>query len=161
MLLLDDIRLHHPKARRRPMNSRAMRRAVRSARAVLHGFQILEFAKEPRTRRLLAAAADSGVPPVTAISGKLLQFIPAKDAKLTPLKQYAGLCVRAVLEEEGFEIADTGVRVSKDPIFKSGATYRRVQAEKSGTPALLVRLILTLTEEEKGEALKLLGKGQQ
>ncbi len=48
--------------------SRTMQRARRSARAVKHGAEILDFVQEPKTRRLLVAAAESGAPPVTAIS---------------------------------------------------------------------------------------------
>ena len=136
--------------------SKAMRRAARSARAVLRGTEILELVLEPKIRRLLVVAAESGAPPVTAISGELLQRISAKDAKLMPLKQFAGLCVRAVLEEEGFEVAETGVRVSNDPIFRTGSTYQRVQVGKSDNSALLVRFIQSLTEEEAREAIRLL-----
>ena len=140
------------------MQPKAMRRATRSARALRHGPEVLELIQEPKTRRLLVAAAERGEPPVTAISDKLLQLIPAKNAKLMPLKQFAGLCVRAVLEEEGFEVAETGVRVSNDPIFRTGSTYQRVKAEKSASSSLLVRLIEGLTEEEARQALSLLRK---
>jgi hypothetical protein len=143
------------------MQAKAMRRAVRSARAVIRGPEILELVRESKSRRLLIAAAESGVPPVTAISGKLLQLIPVKDAKLTPLKQFTGLCVRAVLEEEGFQVAETGVRVSNDPIFRTGSTYHRIKVDAPGSPGLLVRIIQNLTDEEAKEALRLLRKRQQ
>jgi hypothetical protein len=78
-----------------------------------------------------------------------------------PLKQFAGLCVRAVLEEEGFEVAETGVRVSNDPIFRTGSTYQRVKAQKSASSSLLVRLIGALTEEEARQALQSLRKRQK
>jgi hypothetical protein len=120
----------------------------------------LELIQEPKTRRLLVAAAERGEPPVTAISDKLLQLIPAKDAKLMPLKQFAGLSVRAVLEEEGFEVAETGVRVSNDPVFRTGSTYRRIQAEQRRSSELLVRIIQDLTDEEARQALRLLRKRQ-
>ena len=142
------------------MQSKAMRRATRSARALRHGPEVLELIQEPKTRRLLVAAAERGEPPVTAISDKLLQLIPAKDAKLMPLKQFAGLCVRAVLEEEGFEVAETGVRVSNDPVFRTGSTYRRIQAEQRRSSELLVRIIQDLTDEEARQALRLLRKRQ-
>jgi hypothetical protein len=141
------------------MQTKAMRRAARSARAVLHGPEILELVQEPKTRRALVAAAESGVPPVTAISGKLVKFIPTKDAKLLPLKQFTGLCVRAVLEEEGFEVADTGVRVSNDQIFRTGSTYRRIQVEQRATSEVLLRIIQTL--EEATQALRRLHKRLQ
>ena len=70
------------------------------------------------------------------------------------MKQFVGVCIRDVLEEEGFELVESGVRVSKDPIFRTGSTYQRVQAGKS--VALLVRIIETLTDEEAREAIRLL-----
>src|SRR5258707_1124622 len=96
------------------MSSKAMRRAVRSARALRDGGRILKFVQEPKTRRLLVAVAESGAPPVTAISSGLQELVGPKEAKLAPVKQFAGMCVRAVLEEEGFERAEPGVRVSND-----------------------------------------------
>jgi hypothetical protein len=109
--------------------------------------------QEAKIRRLLVAAADSGAPPVTAISGKLLELVGPKDAKLTPVRQFTGLCVRAVLEEEGFELAEVGVRLSQDPVFRTGAVYRRQSASESTD--LLSRLVESLTDEEAGR-LKLL-----
>ena len=105
------------------MESKAMRRAVRSARAVLHGVRILEFIRDPRTRQKLIAAAETGTPPTTAISSRLAELVGARDVKLQPVKQFAGVCVRAVLEEEGFQVAAKGVRVSNDPVFRTGSTY--------------------------------------
>ena len=143
------------------MTTRAMRRARRSAGALKYGPEVLELIQEPKTRRLLVDAAERGAPPVTAISDKLLQVIPAKELKLMPLKQFAGLCVRAVLEEEGFEVAEAGVRVSNDPIFRTGSTYQRVKAQKSASSSLLERLIGALTEDEARQALSLLRNRQR
>jgi hypothetical protein len=130
-----------------------MQRARRSARAVKYGPEILEFVQELKTRRLLVAAAATGAPPVTAISGKLQQLIGPEFAKLTPIRQFTGLCVRAVLEEEGFELAEVGVRLSKDPVFRTGAVYRRQSA--SDSTDLLGRFAESLTDEE-ARRLKLL-----
>jgi len=139
--------------------SKAMRRAVRSSRAVLHGAKILEWIQQPKVRRALAAAAESGVPPVTAISSKMISdVISTKDAKLPPVRQFIGLCVRAVLQEEGFEVAEAGVRVSNDPIFRSGSTYRRMQTEQQVTSGLLARIVESLTDEEAREVASLLRK---
>ena len=143
------------------MTTKAMRRATRSARALRHGPEVLELIQDPEIRRLLVDAAETGAPPVTAISGELLERIPTKDAKLMPLKQFAGLCVRAVLEEEGFEVAEAGVRVSNDPIFRTGSTYQRVKAQKSASSSLLERLIGALTEDEARQALSLLRNRQR
>src|SRR5260370_12335652 len=106
------------------MESKAMRRAVRSARAVLHGTRILEFIQRPETRQKLIAAAEAGVPPVTAVSSQIVR-LSQRQAKLSPVKQFVGLCVRAVLEQEGFQGAAKGGRGSKDPIFRTRSTYQR------------------------------------
>jgi hypothetical protein len=136
------------------VQTKAMRRAERTARAVLHGEEILQFIQSPRARKHLVQAAELGLPPVTAISSDVQKLVGKRDAKLSPIKQYAGLCIRAVLEEEGFELVQTGVRVSNDPIFRTGSVYQRRQQPQP--PAdLLARLIQSLTEEEIGELLKL------
>jgi hypothetical protein len=66
-----------------------------------------------------------------------------------------------VLEEEGFELVETGVRVRKDPVFKTASVYQRVSIpEKRGATELLVRLIASLTDAEAHQALTLLKKRQ-
>jgi hypothetical protein len=106
----------------------------------------LEFIQEPKSRRLLVAAAEAGVPAVTAVSGKLQELVGLKDAKLAPVKQFTGLCVRAVLEEEGFEVVGAGVRLSNDPVFSTGSVYRR--RTDTGSTDLLARIAASLTDEE-------------
>lgn len=133
-----------------------MRRAARSARAVVKGDVILKMIQEQKTRRLLVKAAESGAVPVTAISGKLLEQIGARDAKLLPIRQFVGLCVRAVLEEEGFALAESGVRVSNDPVFRTGSTYRRSENGTNHHTDLLDRIIERLTDQEASRALDLL-----
>jgi hypothetical protein len=136
------------------VESKAMRRAVRSARAVLHGARILEFVRGPQIRQKLIAAAESGAPPITAISSRLMDLVGAKDVKLLPVKQFAGICVRAVLEEEGFQVAAKGVRVSNDPVFRTGSTYERPMTTKKTT--FLARLVQCMTDNEATEVLELL-----
>jgi hypothetical protein len=133
-----------------------MQRVERSARAVLHGSEILQFVRTSKVRAKLVAAAETGAPPVTAISAELINLIGAVDAKLAPIKQFTGRCVRAVLEEAGFEIAETGVRLSKDPLFRTASVYKRASAGKTGATALLVRFIETLTDAEARQAQQLL-----
>src|SRR5215204_2573049 len=126
-----------------------MNRARRSARAILHGPELLDLVTNPTVRKMLITAAEAGHPPVTAISGDFQKLIGHTDAKLTPVRQFVGLSVRAVLEEEGFEVAETGVRLSNDPVFRSGAVYRRA-ATPAETPSsdLLQRFVHALTDEE-------------
>jgi hypothetical protein len=132
-----------------------MRRALRSARAVMHGGRILDFVRQNKTRLLLVAAAESGAPPVTAISEQLVKLIGIRDAKLQPVKQFVGVCVRAVLEEEGFNVAEKGVRVSGDPVFRTGSTYERA-ADEPAESSFLARFVANLTDSEALQVLNLL-----
>jgi hypothetical protein len=137
--------------------SKAMQRARRAARAVLHGPKILDFMTSDRARALLISAAQAGHPPVAAVSGELVRLVGLKDAKLTPVKQYVGACIRAVLDEEGFEVAETGVRLSGDPIFRTGAVYRKATAQPaSSAHDVLRRWLGALTDEEAALALRIL-----
>ena len=139
------------------MVKKSMQRVERSARAVLHGAEILQFVRMPKVRTKLIATAETGAPPETANSLELINLIGEDDAKLAPIKQFTGRCVRAVLEEAGFEIAETGVRLSKDPLFRTASVYTRASASaKAGATALLVRFIETLTDAEARQALQLL-----
>ena len=135
---------------------KSMRRARRSARAITHGREILELVQNTRSRKDLVKAAESGSPPVTAISAKLVDLVGLKEAKLAPIKQFTGLCIRAVLEEEGFQVAETGVRLSNDAVFRTGAVYKRLHVENEEAPDLLHRIITGLTDEEAKQALMLL-----
>src|SRR5262249_2782529 len=98
--------------------------------------------------------AESGAPPITAISGPLMELVGANDVKLQPVKQFAGICVRAVLEEEGFQLAAKGVRVSNDPVFRTGSTYERIP--KTTKTTFLARVVQCMTDEEANEVLELL-----
>ena len=134
----------------------AMQRAIRSARALHQGPEILALMRESKTRRSLITAAGSGAPPVTAISTALIEMLGAKTAKLAPVKQFAGLCIRGVLEEEGFVVASKGVRVSNDPLFRTGTTYRKRSAAPTHCHSLLERLIWSFTDEEVEEVVEIL-----
>lgn len=138
------------------MEGKTMRRANRSARAIMHGPKILDFILEKKTQKQLVAAANSGAPPVTAISDQLIKLIGMKDAKLSPVKQFVGVCIRAALEQHGYRVAEKGVRVSNDPVFRSGSTYEPLA--KMTAPTLLERIAGCLTDEEAREFLKLLGR---
>jgi hypothetical protein len=139
------------------MISRTMDRARRSARAVLHGPELLELVTSRRCRRALIAAAEAGHPPVAAISADIEKLVGLKDAKLLPVRQFVGRSVRAVLEEEGFQVAETGVRLSNDAIFRTGAVYKRIETPPAdSTPDLIHRMVDALTDEEALTARNLL-----
>jgi hypothetical protein len=121
----------------------------------VHGREILELVRSRECRQLIFEAAKAGVPPVTALSTVIIREIGAKDAKLIPVKQFIGVCVRAVLEDEGFEIASKGVRVSNDPLFSTGATYQPIKSP-SARLELLERFLRTLNDEEVQDAMRIL-----
>src|SRR5665811_2454886 len=104
--------------------SKAMVRAQRAARRVPHGPEILEFLSSPKRRKALVAAAAAREPPVAAISKEFAALVGPKDVKLAQVKQYAGLCIKAILEAEGFEIERTGVWLGDDAVFATGSVYK-------------------------------------
>jgi hypothetical protein len=137
------------------MESRSMRKARRSAGAINGGVRILNLILSPGIRHKLVAAAEAGSPPVSAISKELLALL-GRQAKLSPVKQYAGVCIRAVLEEEGYELAEKGVHIGRDPVFRTGSTYRRAAAVVAGSDPFWPRFVGALSEEEAEQLMKAL-----
>jgi hypothetical protein len=121
-----------------------MTRARRSAAAVRRGPEILEFLLSDEARKALKGAAEKGEPPVTAVSDVLLKRF-RKDMEFPPVRQFAGLVIRAVLEEEGFRVAQSGVRISRDEIFRTGAVYEPISDERTAGP--MESLVAFLTEK--------------
>src|SRR3954454_4064172 len=118
------------------MQSRAMKRAMRTAVAVKDGAEILDFISHPLVRASLIARAKRGSRPVGAISDRLLQkFGP--DVKLTPVKLFVGLCVRALMEDAAFHGADKGLRQKHARIFRTGSVYEPVAKAPSKSRDLL------------------------
>ena len=115
------------------MTTRSMRRAERAASALVNGTEILDALKG--ARRDLVASAKQSRPPVAAVSGMLLERFGA-EVKRLPVRQFIGLAVRAILEDAGFEVAYSGVRINGDPIFASGSVYRK-HNEFRATPFLM------------------------
>jgi len=103
-------------------------RVKRAAEAFHNGPAILGFIRE--NKAALIAAADQGVPPVSAISGGLKDRFPV-DMKASPIRQFVGTAIKAVLTEAGFEVHQTGVRLPRDPVFTTGAIYRKASAKKN------------------------------
>ena len=67
--------------------------------------------------------------------------------------------IRAILEEEGFEIERTGVWLGDDPVFSTGSVYRKVASEAGGRRNdLLERFVRMLNEEEVGIVRELLSR---
>lgn len=97
-------------------------RVWRSAQALKHGQKILT--ETLLHEEAIVAAAERGVPPVTAVSAILKKKFPS-DMKAATVRQFVGTVIKAVLEKRGFEILQTGVRLPKDPVFSTGSVYRK------------------------------------
>jgi hypothetical protein len=95
------------------------------------------------------AGAEAGVPPVSALSAELYdRFRP--EITNPAVKQFVGLCVRAVLDEAGFEVDQPGVRLHKDRVFITGSTYRpkTQETQVSASDDALDRMMRALSEEQ-------------
>lgn len=124
------------------------RRVRRAAQTLRYGSAILDFLQRPAMRTLLVEGAKEGVPPVSKVSTELLTKF-GDDMKQMPVRQFCGMAVKAVLAEEGWELEDTGIRIHDDPVFRSGATYSKAEAEESVDEGKILRsMILGLSEAQ-------------
>ncbi|TAY16708.1 hypothetical protein ELH91_07935 [Rhizobium leguminosarum] len=83
---------------------------------------------------------EENVPPVSKISHLLQEhFVSVPDITALAVRQFVGMAVRAILAEEGYEVEERGVRISGDPVFRSGSTYRLVKTDEEEEEDLLVR----------------------
>lgn len=91
------------------------------------------------------------VPPVSKISGMLQQQFPDKapDLKATPVRQFIGSTVKAILSDEGYEVDESGIRLPNDPVFRSGSTYRlKTNSEVGDENDILERFVAMLNPDE-------------
>ncbi len=137
------------------MSAKSMRRAERAATSLVAGEAILATLKNEQTR--LVAAAKQSRPPVAAVSGILLKKHGDTVMEL-PVRQFVGLAVRAILEEAGFEVAYTGVRINGDPVFRTGSVYRP-HTDDNDAPEMddvLERMMKALTADQARRAFRAL-----
>jgi hypothetical protein len=137
------------------MRTKSMRRAERAATALVDGEAILGTLNAARAR--LVAAAKQSRPPVAAVSEILLEK-HGEEIKKTPVRQFVGLAVRAILEEAGFEVAYTGVRINGDPVFRTGSVYR-LRTDEDDAPEVddaLDRMMKSLTPDQAQRAFRAL-----
>jgi hypothetical protein len=137
------------------MSAKSMRRAERAATSLVAGEAILATLKNEQTR--LVAAAKQSRPPVAAVSGILMKKHGDTVMEL-PVRQFVGLAVRAILEEAGFEVAYTGVRINGDPVFRTGSVYRprTDDHEAPQQDDALERMLRALTPGQAARALRVL-----
>ena len=137
------------------MNRKSMRRAERAATALVNGEAILETLKGARSS--LIAAAKKSRPPVAAVSEVLLKT-RGDEVRQTPVRQFIGLAVRAILEEAGYEVAYTGVRINGDPVFRTGSVYRLRTDDNDAAKVddALDRMMKSLTPDQAQHAFRAL-----
>lgn len=138
------------------MNGKATARAQRTARAVEGGPEILHLLNTPELRGAVLAAAEAGYPPVAAVSQKLLDEIGPDILQTSAAKMFVGLCISAILEDK-FRVSEARVRMSKDPIFRTGAVYSKIITEIDTKEAdILERFLASLSDQEADRALGIL-----
>jgi len=134
-------------------DSALVKRAKRTAASTECGAELLAFLQRPEITRKLTAAARAGTPPAGAISGDLLaNFQPAIHKP--EVKRRVGLFIAAVLEDLGFRVSQSNVRL-KDGLFTSGACY----AERSPVADPIdwvARVAAILSEDEACRMMSLL-----
>lgn len=134
-------------------------RAERAAKRAPKGPQIWEFLGSAEGRRALVKAAEDGQPPVGAVSAQLIEIAGLNALDTTKMKQFVGMCVRAIMEEEGYELADTGVWLGNDPLFSTGATYRKASGTTvDNASEFFERFVAALTEAEAKQLSTLLSR---
>jgi len=113
---------------------------------VLQG-RVFRFLAE--SKDALVAAAERGELPAAAISDALLRVFGDK-VRSPRVRQFIGLCIAAFLEEAGYEVARSGVRLPDNQLFTVATFFRRVPAKGTsrGSTSLLTRWIDALTETE-------------
>jgi len=106
--------------------SALMRKSRRGSQSIVGGDKLMDaLTSDPYVSALKQGVAEA-VPPVSKISGMLQQQFPDKvpDLNATPVRQFIGSTVKAILSDEGYEVDESGVRLPNDPVFRSGSTYR-------------------------------------
>jgi hypothetical protein len=134
----------------RPLKTQADRIAQSSPL----GRELMAFLQRPDILAKLRDAAERGTQPAAAISTELLENFPSV-IRDPAVKRRVGFFVAAILDGEGFSVAQANVRL-RNPLFASSAIYRK--RPESPTPAgnLVSRLADALTEAEALELVELL-----
>ena len=146
--------LPNPKARR------ALAKVKRAANSIVRGPDLLAFVEVRKA--LLVEAAENGDTPPVAILGEPLHDNFEDDVLYLPVRQWIGSVVKALLATEGFEVAESGIRITGNPVFKSGSTYRRIEHNENGSredellEETFSRLVSGLSSHEQNIFLKVL-----
>lgn len=135
-----------------PDATKLMKRARRTARSVKNGPQIMRRLEEPDARGLLVEGAEEGIPSVSKVAPILLGEFNTTEIKLAPVKTLIGLCVRAILAEEGYERIERGVRTdADDELFSTGSVYAKADVDDAELEIdgidELIELLATVSEK--------------
>lgn len=138
------------------MESKAALRAQRLAASVSNGDAIFATLRDALPQMI--QAAERALPAVTAVSDTLSKKFP-EDMASTPVRQFVGLAIRAIMEGAGYEVAQQGIRVNEDPLFSVGAVYRRrADAKSEGEDDPLVQMLTALSPTQAKRAFQILAQ---
>lgn len=134
-----------------------MRRVERSARSLTDGDAILSFLKA--NRAAIIEGAKGGDPPVSAISEMLKAWGKRYGIAVNNMavRQFVGAAIRALLEEDGFEVNERGVRLKDDALFTTASTYKLREETPPVQFDTVARFLDAMTDEEAAFALNRLG----
>jgi hypothetical protein len=118
-------------------------RVKRSAKHIPRGDAIYAFLQ--RHVADLMAAADTGDPPISVVSQKLIEEFGV-DLPM-PTRQFIGMSLKLIMLHCNYVAEERGVRIPHDPLFTSGSTYKKIEPEP-----LHPKLSLASVNEE-GETL--------
>ena len=136
------------------METRAALRAQRLAARVSNGDAIFATLRDALPQMI--QAAERALPAVTAVSPTLKKKFP-DDMASTPVRQFVGLAIRSIMEAEGYEVAQQGVRVNDDPLFSVGAVYRKRAIETAeGDDDPLAQMLSGLSPTQARRAIQIL-----
>ena len=130
----------------------------RSADAIEGGAELLAFIRSRKVA--LVSAAREGRAPVGAISEELMAGFPTL-VRATTVRQFIGTAVKSVLDSAGYEVAQSGVRLPRDPVFTTGSLYRKRPVGKTATiegrtEDLFSRLVESLRTSERRMLIRVL-----
>lgn len=116
--------------------------------------EVLAFLQRPEIIAKLKEAAAAGTQPVTAISLDLLASFPSviRDAAM---RRRVGFYIAAILDAEGFDVLEPNVR-TKNPVFASGALFKKRSEATTTLTNLISRLADALTEDEARQLVEFL-----
>jgi hypothetical protein len=124
-------------------------RAGALADKIHRGRAIEAFIGRPENVKRMVAASQKGVQPVSAISGPLCQEFKRETFDDNPAaRQFVGVVIRPLMEQEGFVVIKRNVPLRGDPLFKSGALYGRPGKMSSPKAPLLKRFVDALSAQE-------------